>query len=195
MFVHRDSASISTQTTDGLSKLSLAFSFDQEVFTSSVYERYFRGAAKKVLRNPRKHDSSAIKQPRIATNQSHGWRQCQDKLLLFGYEDTKTDDFICRMFGSTRIHPPHLSMKFERVAVYRYLIINVKRLIMAPKSVGMEFNQAIYPRYSSFLLNYVDDLNPARPLDARVGRAIKSLWRDLAVRRAGIRRPMAPLIQ
>ena len=43
LIVHRDTDSIATQITDHLSKLSYTFSFDREVFTSNVYERYFRG--------------------------------------------------------------------------------------------------------------------------------------------------------
>jgi hypothetical protein len=52
LMVHRDTTSIATQITDRLSKLSVAFSFDREVFTSNVYARFFRGLTKRVLRHP-----------------------------------------------------------------------------------------------------------------------------------------------
>jgi hypothetical protein len=50
LFVHRDSASLISQWTDNLSKLSAVFSFDRELFVSKVYERAIRGSVKKALR-------------------------------------------------------------------------------------------------------------------------------------------------
>ncbi|KAH7073815.1 hypothetical protein BKA63DRAFT_604128 [Paraphoma chrysanthemicola] len=50
LLVHRDSASFTTQSSDNLSRLSLVFTFDQEIFSSGVYHRVFRGTLKKGLR-------------------------------------------------------------------------------------------------------------------------------------------------
>ncbi|KAH7089620.1 hypothetical protein FB567DRAFT_590429 [Paraphoma chrysanthemicola] len=50
LLVQRDSASFMTHLSDNLSKISLVFTFDQEIFSSDVYHRVFRGTFKKGLR-------------------------------------------------------------------------------------------------------------------------------------------------
>jgi hypothetical protein len=47
---HRDTASLVSRCTDGLSKLSLVFAFDSELFLTKVYDRALRGSVKSVLR-------------------------------------------------------------------------------------------------------------------------------------------------
>lgn len=194
MVVHRDGDSISTQTTDGLSKLSIAFSFDQEVFNSSVYERYFRGFAKKVLRNPQKHDKASREQSQTNPSVSQNTKNYENKVLLFGYDDTQTDEFLSQIFTSKHAAYIDISLNLKRAAVYRYLIINVKRLIIGLKASGFRLCLEINLSYCAFLLGYVDNLDPAEPLDARVGEAIKSFWRDPALQTTEVKRPVLPLI-
>lgn len=195
LFVHRDSASIATQTTDGLSKLSLAFSFDQEVFNSSVYERYFRGFAKKALRQPRRHHNAVTEQAAQMTHTlSYSVRHHVNKLLLFSYNYTRIDDFLHRMLPQRYTGCTGISLILERAAVYRYLIIYVKGLVMGLKASGFEFSLETNSANADFLLSYVDDMNPRRPLDVRVADAIKSLWRDPALQSAKLKRPVIPLI-
>jgi hypothetical protein len=50
LFVHRDSSSFKSKMTDNLSKMSVVFDFDPEVFSSGVYHRVFRGSLKHRLR-------------------------------------------------------------------------------------------------------------------------------------------------
>ncbi|KAH7392969.1 hypothetical protein BKA66DRAFT_567694 [Pyrenochaeta sp. MPI-SDFR-AT-0127] len=50
LFVHRDTESLRSQVTDNLSKMSLVFDFDPEIFSSSPYHRVFRGSLKHFLR-------------------------------------------------------------------------------------------------------------------------------------------------
>jgi hypothetical protein len=50
MYVHRDTASIYSRCTDTLSKISIVFSFDRDLFITKVYERALRGSLKPSLR-------------------------------------------------------------------------------------------------------------------------------------------------
>jgi hypothetical protein len=50
LVVHRDNTSRISRWTDNLSKISVAFEFDREVFSSRVYEQKFRSALKDELR-------------------------------------------------------------------------------------------------------------------------------------------------
>jgi hypothetical protein len=53
LFVQRDTASFTSKMTDNLSKISRVFEFDRDVFSTSVYERAFRGSVKQALKQPR----------------------------------------------------------------------------------------------------------------------------------------------
>jgi hypothetical protein len=50
LYVHRDSASLTSKMTDNLSKISRVFEFDSDVFSTGVYERAFRGSVKDLLK-------------------------------------------------------------------------------------------------------------------------------------------------
>ncbi|KAH6875266.1 hypothetical protein BKA58DRAFT_379513 [Alternaria rosae] len=50
LYVHRDTASLTSKMTDNLSKISRTFEFDSNVFSTGVYERAFRGSIKDILR-------------------------------------------------------------------------------------------------------------------------------------------------
>jgi len=50
LIVHRDTASLLSRHTDRLSKISVVFPFDGELFISRVYDRVIRGSLKEALR-------------------------------------------------------------------------------------------------------------------------------------------------
>ena len=50
LYVHRDSASLTSKMTDNLSKISRVFEFDSNIFSTGVYERAFRGSVRDLLR-------------------------------------------------------------------------------------------------------------------------------------------------
>jgi hypothetical protein len=52
----RDAASFASKMTDNLSKISRIFELDQNVFSSKVYERAFRGSVKQVLKKQQGRD-------------------------------------------------------------------------------------------------------------------------------------------
>lgn len=50
LYVHRDSASLTSKMTDNMSKISRVFEFDSNIFSTGVYERAFRGSVRDLLR-------------------------------------------------------------------------------------------------------------------------------------------------
>jgi len=50
LYVHRDSASLTSRITDNMSKISRIFDFDSDIFSSGVYERAFRGSVRDLLK-------------------------------------------------------------------------------------------------------------------------------------------------
>lgn len=95
LIVHHDTTSITTQITDRLSKLSVAFSFDREVFTSNVYEKFFRGVTKRAPGYPQNHDTPVVEQPRDPGGEDVWWIG-QQKLLLFGCQYAGTDNIFTK---------------------------------------------------------------------------------------------------
>lgn len=50
LYVHHDTASLTSRMTDNLSKISRIFEFDSNIFSTGVYERAFRGSIRDVLK-------------------------------------------------------------------------------------------------------------------------------------------------
>ncbi|KAI4932446.1 hypothetical protein J4E85_002844 [Alternaria conjuncta] len=50
LYVHRDSASLTSKMTDNMSKISRVFEFDSNIFSTGVYERAFRGSVRDLLK-------------------------------------------------------------------------------------------------------------------------------------------------
>lgn len=65
LIVHSDRSSLLTSYTDNLSKLSVRFDFDGELFSSKVYESVFRGPVKRSLRFRRAHSIETSDQTNI----------------------------------------------------------------------------------------------------------------------------------
>ncbi|GFG11518.1 guanine nucleotide-binding protein alpha-3 subunit [Aspergillus udagawae] len=181
LMVHRDTTSMATQITDHLSKLSVAFSFDREVFTSNVYERFFRGLTRRVLRYPQSHDTPVVEQPRKPGGDD-GWPLFQEKLLLFGSDYGGTDNILHTIVGlaGNRIN---VGLTLQRVAIYKFVILSTQAIIAALNcdAIGpqLDNNRA----NCDLLLRYIADLSATKPLDVRVGEAIRSLWQDPCMER------------
>ncbi|KAL3431185.1 hypothetical protein BDV09DRAFT_198975 [Aspergillus tetrazonus] len=131
--VHRDVTSMATQTTDTLSKLSVAFSFDWEVLTSNLYERAFRGLTKKVLKFPESHDTSVAEQPREHDG-DNGWSIFQQKPLPFSSDYAYTDKiFQKKIAGLQRNETMKVGLAFQGTAISRFVIMNIQAIIAALK--------------------------------------------------------------
>jgi hypothetical protein len=57
LYVQRDASSLFSRYTDNLSKISMVFQFDRELFISKVYERALRGSLKQVIQKPPAEDA------------------------------------------------------------------------------------------------------------------------------------------
>ncbi|KAB8275148.1 hypothetical protein BDV30DRAFT_236849 [Aspergillus minisclerotigenes] len=168
LMVHRDTDSIATQITDHLSKLSVTFSFDRDVFTSNVYERYFRGLTRRVLRYPQNNDAPAVERPR-ETSPDDEWQLCRQKFLLFGGDYSDTDTILQEVLGSGQL---------QRTAVYRFVIQSAQSIISALKHAGVKLQCDSRTVNYDLVLHYIDDLSPANPLDVRIGEEIHALTQD-----------------
>lgn len=65
-----------------------------------------------------------------------------------------------------------------RLTIYKNLIDCSKALIGAMRQFNIEPTDAINVEYSDYLLEYSVDPDPHTPLDAKVGTAVASLWKD-----------------
>ncbi|KAL3471430.1 G-protein alpha subunit-domain-containing protein [Aspergillus californicus] len=178
MIVHRDADSIATRITDNLSKLSLSFTFDRDVFASRPYERFIRRFTKDSLRIPQPPGPDIQQTRNIQVKNvplQHGPR-----LLMFCAEGNTTDQVLHGMkyFNQEDMTTSILGSSLQRPAVYRYVITNAKAMVLAVQETGTEFEEECNLDNRDMLLSYADDLVPDMPLDVRVGGAIRSIWQD-----------------
>ncbi|CAN9276781.1 unnamed protein product [Alternaria alternata] len=89
LYVHRDSASLTSKMTDNLSKISRVFEFDSNIFSTGVYERAFRGSVRDLLRrrqqNMTAQSSTAQKTESVSTSNS------LRKIRILGQDHTGKD--------------------------------------------------------------------------------------------------------
>jgi hypothetical protein len=180
--VHRDTTSIATQITDHLSKLSVAFSFDREVFTSSVYERFFRGLTKRVLRYPQSHDTPVVEQSREPGGDDE-WSFFQQKLLFFGSDYGGTENILHEIVGLVGSQTINVGLTLQRTAIYKFVIMKTQAIIAALNRDATGSQLDGNKGHCDLLLRYIDDLSATKPLDVRVGEAIRSLWQDPCMER------------
>ncbi|QMW27037.1 G-protein alpha subunit-domain-containing protein [Aspergillus flavus] len=182
LIVHRDTDSIATQITDHLSKLSFSFSFDREVFTSNVYERFFRGLTRRVLRYPQNNDAPAVERPR-ETSLDDEWQLSRQAFLLFGGDYSDTDTILQEILGSGDKQTINVSLELQRSAVYRFVIQSAQSIIASLKHAGIKLHCDSSAVDCDLLLDYIDDLGPTNRLDVSVGEAIRSLTHDPCMER------------
>ncbi|KAJ0421286.1 hypothetical protein BJY00DRAFT_312199 [Aspergillus carlsbadensis] len=169
-----DTSSIASQLTDTLSKLSLVFSFDRTLFTSNVYERFFRGLTKRNLE---------ISQTRVSPTEQrlevgNEWELYKQGLLFIGGEYSGIAGVLDEVADTWKDEPLDLRLKFQQMAVYRSVILSMKAILTALNLGGIRFQSDINMDHSAFLLRYVDDMVPTKLLDERVGEVVRSLWHD-----------------
>src|ERR1700761_8717790 len=118
--------------TDQLSKLSLVFTFDKELFISKVYERTLRGSLKRSLRIESEHRNSMKRSQEIDRELKEDSRQLSRvcTVLVLGSADSGKDDIIRQM----KIHQVGYSEEEKRMyrpRIYKTLIDSAKTLISA----------------------------------------------------------------
>jgi guanine nucleotide-binding protein G(i) subunit alpha len=65
-----------------------------------------------------------------------------------------------------------------RLTIYKNLIDCAKALIGAMRQFGIEPMNPTNEEYSNYLFDYQVDPDPLTPLNAKVGIAVQSLWKD-----------------
>ncbi|KAL4784386.1 G-protein alpha subunit-domain-containing protein [Aspergillus varians] len=174
-----DTNSIASQFTDTLSRLSLSFSFDREIFTSNVYERFFRGLTKRHLDDSHTR-ASAVERETVVGNE---WELFQQKFLFIGSEYSGIDATLHEIADTFKNPPIHIHLKLQQMVTYRFVILTMKSILTALNVGGINFQSDINTDHSAFLLQYADDMTLIEPLDVRVGEAVRSLWQDQCMER------------
>ena len=184
LFVHRDSSSFISRWSDNLSKISLCFGFDRELFGTRVYERVFRGAVKASIRKlgGHKFEENSGFITRIQRNPWRG-RELQSVFLLGNDQKGKQ-----KMIETVKSFRPD-GYTGDELASYRYHIYQnivdyAKELVQAiklfdngPDSEG---------RYScyDFLLAYRVRPDRNTLLEHTVIEAIEALREDPFIEKA-----------
>ena len=65
-----------------------------------------------------------------------------------------------------------------RLTIYKNVVDCAKSLIAAMRQFEIEPDDAANHHHCDFVLDYSVDPDPEKPLDARLGDAITSVWRD-----------------
>jgi hypothetical protein len=179
LFVHRDTASLISQWTDNLSKLSAVFSFDRELFISKIYERVLRGSVKEALRrqqgDTQARRSQAIDR-RLEVDSGQLRREC--KVLLFGSDDSGKDEMVKQWKILHQKGYTAEELALYRLIIYKNVIDCAKALISAMKQFEIHPEQELNRAYCEFLLDYSVDPDLDQPLETKVGEAISSIWQD-----------------
>lgn len=180
LFVHRDTASLISQWTDNLSKLSAVFSFDRELFVSKVYDRALRGSVKEALRRQQGDTQARMRSQAIDRRLEVDSRQLRRevKVLLLGSGDSGKDEIakqwkILHQNGYTAEE-----LALYRPTIYKNVIDCAKGLIGAMEQFEIHPEQELNRTYCKLLLDYSIDPDPNKPLGAKVGEAISSIWQD-----------------
>ena len=81
LIVHRDQGSLLTRYTDNLSKLSMVFGFDGDLFASKVYQSVIRNRLKNTIRS---RPPAPLEEPLQPLNVSHSDEQPETRILPLG---------------------------------------------------------------------------------------------------------------
>ena len=86
LYVHRDSASLTSKMTDNLSKISRVFEFDSNIFSTGVYERAFRGSVRDLLR--RRQQTMTAQSSTTPNTESMSTSNGLKKIRILGQDHT-----------------------------------------------------------------------------------------------------------
>ncbi|KAH0534196.1 hypothetical protein FGG08_007207 [Glutinoglossum americanum] len=172
--------SLFSRCSNNLSKLSMVFQFDRELFVSKVYERALRrgslrrqqAGTKLVEANKR----SQVIDRRLKEDAISLRKVC--KVLLLGTADSGKDDIVKQMWI---VHHNGFSveeLETYRLTIYRNVVDCAKTLIGAMEQLGIQPEREVNREYCNFLVDYSIGPDPKKPLEAKVGEAVSSMWHD-----------------
>ncbi|KAF2114217.1 G-protein alpha subunit-domain-containing protein [Lophiotrema nucula] len=200
LIVHRDSSSFISNWTDNLSRFSIRFDFDRELFVTRVYERIFRISVKDALRRRRtltqQHDHVSLR-GETPTNlqsiiedreRSHMIDREIRKDRIMSYKHATSLVLGDSTSGKEQIlnhmkcinqggHTEAERKKFQP-AIHEtifeclgFLLEAMRKGVLDPE---LEVNRSQY----DFLVDYALNRKPDEPLESDVGNAIHSLWNN-----------------
>jgi hypothetical protein len=180
LFVHRDTASLISQCTDNLSKLSAVFSFDRELFVSKVYERALRGSVKEALRRQQGDTQARMRSQAIDRRLEEDSKRLRRelKVLLLGSRESGKDEIVKQWKILHQNGYTAEELALYRLTIYNNVIDCAKALIGAMKQFEIHPERELNRAYCEFLLDYSIDPDPNKPLGTKVGEAISSIWQD-----------------
>jgi guanine nucleotide-binding protein subunit alpha len=141
---------------------------------SNVYDRFFRGLTKRHLDVSQTH-ASPVQQ---GTAERDSTEQHYQTLLFVGSEYSGTDAILNKIGDTWKDFPIDIHLRLQQMVAYRFVILSMKAILTALGIAGINFQFNINMDHSAFLLGYVEDMTLTKPLDERVGGAIRSLWHD-----------------
>jgi hypothetical protein len=180
LFVHRDTASLISQWTDNLSKLSAVFSFDRELFVSKVYERVLRGSVKEALRRQQGDTQARVRSQAIDRGLEVDSRQLRRecKVLLLGSDESGKNEIVKQWKIVHQNGYTAEELALYRLTIYQNVVDCAKALIGAMKEFEIHPEQELNRAYCEFLLDYSVEPDADKPLGTKVGEAISSIWQD-----------------
>ena len=197
--VHRDAASILSHYTDKLSKLSVVFSFDDQLLISRVYAKVVRGSLKEAIRKKNRSDEDEFVQlesidqdwsitelenrkrsQRIDSRLRKDARQFlrQVNVLLIGSASSGKDEVLNRMkiYNQGAITPEE--QQSYRLCVYQNVLDYAQSLVKAMDQFKIEPQLELNKTHRDYVREYSFDPSLDIPLDRNVGQAIKAIWMD-----------------
>ncbi|KAJ4288572.1 Guanine nucleotide-binding protein alpha-2 subunit [Kalmusia sp. IMI 367209] len=174
LIVYRDLASISSKSTDNLSKVSMMFGFDQELLSSKVYGRLLRGFHRQMLKQRHVHSGSGmldqesasvmLRTPFSASKQEPWLRQSDvtnrfrsnATVLLLGNDEAGVGHV---MKAATTIGNPLTTkeLKDYRIMVYHSLINSARKLALNAEPCNPRLNVVLPALYHEDLDNVLLD--------------------------------------
>jgi len=103
-------------------------------------------------------------------------REC--KILLLGSGESGKSTIVKQM---KIIHQNGYTvdeLAMYRLTIYKNVVDCAKSLIGALRQFDIEPELEDNEEYCNYLMDYIVDLDPEKPLDQKVGNAVSSLWRD-----------------
>lgn len=201
LFVHRDSSSFISRWSDNLSKFSIRFDFDRELFVTKVYEKVFRGSVKDSLlrqhgltRQENNKVSTKQQTPAMSREEIQAKRRSQAidrtleedsrrlrrecKVLLLGTAESGKGEIVKQMKIIHQNGYTRDELIGYRYTIHRNVIDCAKALVEAIKMLDIRPESDVNSSYYNFLLDYTVDPDPDVPLKDTVGEAIDALWKD-----------------
>jgi len=174
LYVHRDTASFHSRCTDNLSKISMVFAFDRELFLSDIYERVLRGSLKESLRR-QQADVKSTKTIDLALKAEERRQRRECKVLVLGGPESGAETLMKQM----KIHYGYSTEElFSYRDVVRSGVLKAMRAVMEHLR-GIELDDKNM-NYVKIILQETEESRAS--VTETTLAAMKSLWDSPEVR-------------